>query len=248
MKRKASTQITKPKPKLQRQNSFVVNIPKALAPQKSNTFSPELKSYDTHGSFLIAHDGYAGPSHVSLINCPIKGSEMYNRIGRRIKCVQADINITLYPGMPTPDTLAQNITFICFVDSDPTTSTLPGYDLLYKDFVGPTGAPLVDIMSHRNLDLIKRFRVLRRKNIPLRTCGTATGVIPCNGNAFQASENDITFSWSLPLNLETQFNSGNGGTITDMVNNALYIGYWTDAQAPQQEASFKMSTRVRYRD
>ena len=110
------------------------------------------------------------------------------------------------------------------------------------------GAVTNSVRSNRNVDLTKRYQMLWKKNIPLRICGTVTGALACNGAAFQANQDDLFMEFHKEVDLITQFNAGNTGSVADIENGALIFCWWTDLGAGLPTSSFDVNIRIRYYD
>lgn len=127
------------------------------------------------------------------------------------------------------------------------TGATPALTSLVQD-IDIVGATNSTVISHLNLDNSKRYIILKRKNIPLRICGTATGALPCNGAAFQANQDDLDFKWNVKVDRTTQFNAGNTGVIADITNGALLVCWWTSLGAGLPTSFLDVTARVRYLD
>lgn len=206
---------------------------------------PELKAMDQWliGQAITSGTGAAG--HVMLLNSPLLGTERYNRIGRRINIKKAHIHVSLHPVTPVPTSVPEDIVFMLIWDLE--AGATPSLSSLLSDEDG-AGTVLVSVLSHVNLNNSKRYRILKRKNIPLRVCGTATGALPCNGAAFQANQDDLDFKWNVNCDYITQFNAGNTGVIGDITNGALIFCWWTSLAAGLPTSSFDVTARLRYLD
>jgi len=215
--------------------------PRASAPK---VFAPEMKSMDTIYSSAITSGTGAG-GHVLLCNNPLLGTDRYQRIGRRINIKAIHLNLSLHPVTPVPTSVPEDIVFMLVWDYD--AGSTPSLSSLLQD-TDNTGAVFATPNSNRNVDLVKRYKVLWKKNIPLRICGTATGALPCNGAAFQANQDDLLMHFHKKCDLVTQFNSGNTGSIGDFENGALIFCWWTDLAIGLPTSSFQANIRIRYYD
>lgn len=216
-----------------------------LSLQSNTVFSPEMKSLDQWLTNQAITAGTGAAGHVMLLNSPMLGTERYNRIGRRIQIKQIHTHVSLHPVTPVPTSVPEDIVFMLVWDLE--AGATPSLSSLLSDEDG-AGTVLVSVISHVNLNNTKRYRILKRKNIPLRICGTATGALPCNGAAFQANENDLDFKWNLNCDYITQFNTGNSGVIGDITNGALIFCWWTSLGAGLPTSFFDVTARIRYYD
>lgn len=240
MKRKANQQIG-PKSKKARKSS-ARRDPQSLVTSKH--FQPELKAIDNFlGTTIIPGTGSA--NHVMLLNNPVRGTDRHQRIGRKIQIESVDVRCSLHPVTPQPTSVPEDIVIalVWGVEGAP----FPSLSDLFTE-TDSAGTLDVTVRAHTNLDNTKKFRILKRKLIPLRICGTATGALPCNGAAFQANQDDLYWEWHIKKPLITQFNLGNTGTVTDIENGALFLVFWTDLSAGLPVSGIDFNTRVRFYD
>lgn len=211
---------------------------------KSRIDQPELKAVDAFlGSSILS--GVGAANHVALINNPIQGPDRNQRIGRKIQIKSIHCRFSLHPVTPVPTSVPEDIVILLVWGYEG--GPLPALADVLQD-VNYAGTTLTNVRSNTNLDTTKRFKILRRKNIPLRICGTATGALPCNGAAFQANQDDINWEWYMKCDLMTQFNSGNAGTVADIENGSLFILFYTDLGPALPVSSIDITTRIRYYD
>lgn len=211
----------------------------------SSTFQPEMKSLDSWIFNQPIVSGTGAANHVLLLNSPILGTERYNRIGRRIQVKSVHVHWTLHPVQPVPTSVPEDLVFFLVWDLE--AGATPALTSLLQTVDG-AGVTNSSVTSQINLDNSKRYIILKRKNVPLRVCGTATGALPCNGAAFQAMSNDLDFKWNVKVNRTTQFNAGNTGVIGDITNGALLVCWWTSLGAGLPTSFLDVSARCRYYD
>lgn len=246
MKRRASAQKTGVTKKRK-----VVVVPRAAPHQQmvlgksSAAFKPELKSLDVWGTAVFGQ-GTGSAGHNALLNCPTPGTNRYNRIGRRIQVKKIHVRCSLHPPQPTQDTIPEDL-FVALVVDVEALGLISLADL--KEDVNSVGTLSNTVYAHGNLDNSARFIILKKKVIPLRHCGTVSGVIPCNGGADQFNQDMLDWEWNVKTDIKTQFNGVNGGTIADISSGSILLVWWTsqsglNAPAPQMN----YSTRVRYLD
>lgn len=208
------------------------------------TFQPEMKSLDTVLNSAITSGTGAG-GHVLLCNNPLLGTDRFQRIGRRIQIKAIHLNLSLHPVTPVATSVPEDLVFMLVWDRD--SGGTPTLSNLLQD-TDNLGAVVNSVRSNRNVDLAKRYKMLWKKNIPLRICGTMTGALPCNGAAFQANQDDLMMEFHKECDLITQFNAGNTGGIGDIENGALIFCWWTDLGIGLPTSSFDVNIRIRYYD
>jgi len=237
MKRRAATQ---------KQSKGVKKVRRATAPTAGRVgFQPELKSFDTWDTAANIGAGTGSAGHVALLNPLTLGSDRYQRIGRKIQIKKIHVRISLHPATPDLTTVPEDIVIMLVWDKDG--NTLPSLPNLLQD-VSAGGVVTSAVNSHQNLDESKRYTILKKKVIPLRICGTATGALPCNGAAFQAQNNDLNWSWNLKGDYITQYNANNAGNIGDIANGALVLCWWTNLGVGFTTSNLSYNTRIRYFD
>jgi len=213
--------------------------------QGRSSFKPELKALDQWLFGQAITSGTGSANHVMLLNSPMLGTDRNNRIGRKIQIKSAHVHVSLHPVTPVPTSVPENIVFMLIWDLE--AGATPALSSLLTN-IDTSGVASVSVLGMMNLDNAKRYKILKRINIPLRICGTATGALPCNGAAFQANQDTLDFKWNVKCNLLTQFNSGNTGVVGDITNGALVFCWWTDLGAALPTSSFDVTSRIRYYD
>jgi len=238
MKRRANQQLNRApkKRKVAKKDSMTLQL--------SKNFEPELKAVDNFLGTVIT-PGTSSANHVLLLNCPVLGPDRHERIGRKIQIKKIHCRFSLHPVTPVPTSVPEDIVVMLIWDVEGT--PLPGLPDLLRS-IDNAGTPQSTVRNHQNLDNSKRFRILKRKLIPLRICGTATGALPCNGAAFQAEQDDLVWDWNLNVDLLTQFNAGVTGTVTDISSGCLFIAFFTDLAVGLPPSSIDINTRIRYYD
>lgn len=239
MKRRANVQKTKKVSKKRRVATDSFSL------QGRSSFQPELKALD---QWLFAQpitSGTGAANHVMLLNSPMLGTDRNNRIGRKIQIKSAHIHVSIHPVTPVPTSVPEDLVFLLVWDLE--AGATPALSSLLTN-IDTAGTASVSVIGMQNLDNSKRYKILKRKNIPLRVCGTATGALPCNGAAFQANQDTLDFKWNIKCNLLTQFNSGNTGVIGDITNGALVFCWWTSLGAALPTSDFDVTSRIRYYD
>jgi len=171
---------------------------------------------------------------VTTLALPILGSDMTNRIGRKIQMKSLYIRGVLQRESTAVDTVhdACLCRLIIVYDKQPNGAVPAITDILVTS----------SSISQLNLNNRDRFQVIKDKQWvlgPYWTQSTAT-------TSFAVADR-VTYPVKIfkKLNLETVFNAANGGTIADINTGALFmvtIGHRADG------GSFSVCTRVRYDD
>lgn len=214
-----------------------------LIPQKSMVIRPEVKAVDVTAAANFL--SFASGAAVILLNGLILGSDRHNRIGRKVQISKLNTRLSLFQSGGST-IKEQDLLMMLVLDRD-CEAALPTLDQIIQT-TNKNGTPVTQILSQPNLNSTQRFQILRKKIISLRpTFGAAIApaVMP---NNFQ--DDSINWEWNVPMNVVTQFNSGNTGLVTDIENNALYLIYTTSLTSGTVTdfPSFQLSSRVRFYD
>lgn len=193
----------------------------------------ELKAFDV-SNFNLAGTG-AGSFRV--LNVPINGAELYQRIGRKIYMknlqIKGLINYTAVAAAAGQDFLR----LVLYYDAQPNAAQCVIGDL----FADSNAGAGVNAFSKINLTNRARFQILRDFQImtPLIAAGT-------NWEGPDQSK-DFSVDWFVKLKgLETEYNGVNGGTIADVTSGALGLVLFDLANSNQWQLS--CATRLRYYD
>lgn len=245
MKRQATIQVVGVAKKQRRNSAVAIVRQPAWQPRKA-VIHPEMKAVDTVGTLAVV-TGTASGGHMVLLNGTANGSGPYQRVGRKIVCKKISVMISIHPATPVPTSVPEDIIFILFVAEDGLVLPANGLADLLQD-VTNTGAVSNTVYCHNNLGTAARFKMLAKKKVPLRICGTATGALPCNGAAFQAQQDQLQWNWNIKKDIITHYNAGNTGNIGDIEKNAIILCAYTSLGAGLPTTSYDYSTRVRYTD
>lgn len=171
-----------------------------------------------------------------LCALPILGSDMNNRIGRKIMMnsiyIKGRVQTTASTIATDNYTPAQMMRLILFCDYQPNGATPAITDVLV------TAAPEAQL----NLNNRDRFKVLWDKEVvldPFLLVAASGGSCPNNIKMLKKYKK---------LNIETVFNATNGGTIADINSGALYLLYIGSTVSGTDDMTMTISTRVRYTD
>lgn len=156
------------------------------------------------------------------IAIPQEGSDIDNRIGRKIAVYKVTIRGVIVT-TPVDDIATSAIPcpatrLILFVDQQTNGAAAQGEDLM----TAPTNATAAMAFSSlQNIANLGRFRVLR--DITLR--GGMPANIQDSGTTVSATVNDVPFkiTYRFKKPLVVRFNSTNGGTIGDVVDNSIHL-------------------------
>lgn len=235
-KRKAGRSLG---PKRRKVGGFANAAFKSPAAQKGST--TEKKWVDVN--YTTSHMDNVG--NFNLLNGLAKGTDVYNRIGRRIKMIRLNIRGYLFwnnnGAVPGADMMRAFLVY----DREPNAAAPVIGDVLQG--TDATGATSSSSIAHMNLNNADRFLILKEW---LFSQSAATNLIAAGPNGPQAvpTMTELPFKYSKKLNLDVRYNAGTAGTIADITTGALYFvtyGIQTNANH-QYDVAF--SSRVRFTD
>jgi len=164
---------------------------------------------------------------VGVMNNTTVGAAANQRIGRKI--VMKSLFVRGEITAPVAQTLSGNARIVILYDRQPNAAA-PAATLPFSSLVANQ-----DSNSLMNLDNRERFKVLMDIDMPIAPIGS--------GNAV------ATFNRYIKLNYETDYNTGNAGTIADITSGAVLIftscGQSMVAAGPPQ---ISLSGRIRFSD
>lgn len=199
----------------------------------------ELKAFDfALSGFNI--DAAATPATVAnaALNCPVNGSELYQRVGRKIYMK----SLHMRGWLQAEATGVQDILrLIIYYDSQPN-GAAPTLATLIQD---SNAGAATSVLSEINLNNRQRFQILRDKDILVPSVTFTAGVLT-NTN-YPDSSGRLAINEFIPLKgLETVFNAGTSQTIADITSGA--IGFFFISQTTDNTWLFDYTTRLRYYD
>jgi len=160
------------------------------------------------------------PSPGDCLFFPVEGSDVDNRIGRRVNVVRLQIRGVLI--VPTdqdaPDVLSNpSVRVILYIDQQTNAAQSTGDQVMEQYQVSVPGV----FTGFQNVANFGRFRVLRDKiyrgnTVTAGTDGASTLSICAATIPFKIS---VRFPGTLPV----KFNATNGGSVADIVDNSFHL-------------------------
>jgi len=145
---------------------------------------------------------------------PIQGNDIVNRIGRKVFMRKLKIRgvITMEGG--TADSPVE-VRYVVYMDTQTNATQAQGEQVL--GYGGPSSIVAANaVHMFMNPANFGRFKILKDKVIVLKDTNLAIG-----GAAGQYQV--VPFKCNVTLNTPVEFNSANGGTVADIVNNSLHL-------------------------
>jgi len=191
----------------------------------------ELKAFDITGT----SSAFTNTGTFTAFNTPVVGSELYQRIGRKIymKSLVVRGNID-----GTAANVNDQIRIMIIYDRQ-SNAGIPNQLAILQDSNAAGGT--TSVYSSINLTNRSRFLILKDFFLNIPSATTFPGGIGVD------QTKDFTVEWYIPLKgLETEFNGTNGGTIADITTGSLFMV--TFDQQNTGTYTFNYGTRLRYYD
>lgn len=220
-------------PALKRQNAVVgYQSGRALLGQPAQ----ELKAFDV-ATAVVASSTIAGPPTFQLTNGVANGSELYQRVGRKIYMKSLRFRATLAPNAVANEGQQR---LIIYYDANPNGAAPAMADIL----LDANAAAATTSYSEINLNNRSRFKIIRDTQWLV---GQATNIAGATEIVPDPIKESMNVDYFIPLNgLETVFNATGGGLITSINTGALGWVIFGDANAA--DYSLTVHTRLRYYD
>lgn len=187
----------------------------------------EMKYFDSFLSAQAIGEGVTwaaaelDPATLLTLFCPIEGSAINQRIGRKVKVYKIKIRgfITTTAASDQVDILNSPIIRLILVHDMQTNSAQAQAEEVMANPGAATTA--LNTCVFQNLANFGRFRVLKDK---IFRPGVITAVTDGASTSSQGLQ-QMPFKWNINYKggMEVQFNATNGGTIADVVNNSWHI-------------------------
>jgi len=188
---------------------------------RSPGFNPEVKAVDITGSLALNNTG-VGSGHTALLNGLVLGTDRFNRIGRRINVKKISVKMQLFT-LADPVTVVDDVLRFALIWDEQPTGVLPTASDLWQT-VTAAGVASTNLLSHNNLNNSARFKMLR----------THTVTIVPELQGLESYKERCYWEWNVPLNVITQYNTGNTGGLADITTGAIYIVGHGNASAVAQ--------------
>lgn len=179
----------------------------------------------------------------SLINGLQRGTDVYQRVGRRIKIVSINIRglfFVLQDGaVPSIDYLRMMLVY----DREPNGS-LPNLNEILQD-TSEANATSTNSISHMNLVNSDRFAIIKDWSIAIpakAASGTSAPSQSLLDNGFAA------INWNKKVNLDVKYNSGTVGDVTDITTGSLFLVFVGLETTANSQFGAQMQCRIRFTD
>lgn len=173
------------------------------------------------------------PGTLDTVFAPTVGSAINQRIGRKVHVVKISIKgtiiVTAQTGQSAGD--GRSVIRLSLVQDNQTNGVQMQGEEVYRS----EGAAALNVHSHRSLDNLDRFRVLKDKVMILQNPNAVNDTGSTGGIVQQGLARTFKLTHKFANPPTVNFNGTNGGTIADTVNTSWHVIGCTDsaALAPQ---------------
>lgn len=190
-----------------------------------------VQAFNTTGSF-------------TLINGLIRGTDSYQRVGRRIKMTRVNVRgiVTFLQAGAAPGADLLRLQLIYDREANGATPALA--DILQD--TSNAGATTVDSLAGLNLNNSDRFAVLKEWYWSIPAASNSGGA--ATGSQAVPTMTELCFKFTKKCNLDVRFNSGNAGTSADITTGALYVVASGALAAANAQWEVVTDSRIRYVD
>lgn len=222
---------------------------RSYVPRTMGPFSvSESKYFDTETNdfALVAGTAWGATNDVikGLIAIPVEGSDIDNRIGRKIAIYKIAIRgcINHAIAVDQADSLILPLTRLILWQDKQTNATVTTSNLLMQ---APTNAQS-DCMfnSFQNIANLGRFRVLKDTWVKTPFSQSGTDGASTTSQAAASSPFKMVIKFRKPVIVN--FNATNGGTIGDVVDNSFYLT--AQKNFATYDSTLTCRTRCYYKD
>lgn len=194
----------------------------------------ELKAFDV----ATSAPNFAVAGVFTVLNTPVNGSELYQRVGRKIYMRSLHIKGFIENAATSIQDIGR---IIIFYDSQPNAAASNLATLLQDS----NAAAATSGLSSINLTNRERFKIIKDHFITLPSVSNAAGVL--SNTSLQDQQENFSINWFIKLKgLETVFNAVNGGTVADITSGSLYMCLVSQNQS--NTWAFQFNSRLRYYD
>lgn len=196
----------------------------------------EKKAFDLAQAAI----SFSTAGNFNVLNAPVVGAELYNRIGRKIYMKSVHIRGVVNNAATSVQDVAR---IILFYDSQVNGATPPLAALLQDSnpAAGTTG------LSEINLVNRERFKIIRDYQLYLPAVTNTAGVLTNGSVVYDPIKHTFNIDWFVKLRgLEAVYNSANAGNSGDITSGALFLCFVSNNQS--NTWSFSYTSRLRYYD
>lgn len=208
--------------KMRQQKAMKMYIPRTAGA----LYASERKYFDSYVSALAltAPSTWAGteadPGTLNCLFCPTEGSDIDNRVGRKVTVHSIKINGTINVPDKANLTGCDNATLlrmILFVDMQTNATQAQGEQLMSDP--GAASA-LLNINTFQNTANFGRFKVLRDVKLSLQN-----PVITYDGTNLEQNgmKRQFKLKYKFVNGLPVRFNAANGGSVADIIDNSFHL-------------------------
>lgn len=181
-----------------------------------------------------------------LLNGMTKGTNVYNRIGRKIVNVRIQLRGSIHPNGSAPATALPDFLRVAIVFDKQTNGAAPAWQDVFK-VVDASGGTGVDARTFANLDNSDRFVILRdhKYQVPLVQIGGG----PQQASATAESTENWIIDDFINMKLPTLYTgTANAGTVADIQSGGIFLLVQGMNSAANSSCNLIWDSRVRFVD
>lgn len=200
----------------------------------------ELKAYDVAQSGNAFRTPAAATSLSPVLNVPIPGNDLFNRIGRKI--YMKSLQVTGYIASNGNVTDYGDIGRLFLIYDEQPNGAAPTVANIIQD---ATAGAATTGTSLTNLNNRQRFKIIRDRKVYLPPTNVVAGTPTMPPSMARTDDHNIfALDWFIKLNrLETVFNQNSNGNIGDIASGSLYLMFVSNAN----DAHYAMTYNARLR-
>lgn len=199
-------------------------VPRTMGPFHA-TESKYFDSYKSSTSIVNAISSWAGteidPSTLNTLFAPTEGSDINNRIGRKVQVYKISIRGLIEPApYPDGDDILSSPYYRLILFQDKQSN---GVQAQGEEVMGPPGtaAQNLTINTFQNTANFGRFKVLKDLVLRPRIVTASTDGTNTMSQNFSTIPFKVTYKFKNPV--VVKFNATNGGSIGDIVDNSFHL-------------------------
>lgn len=221
-------------------------VPRTMGPFAAS----ESKYFDSFKESLTLDEASAAtrkeadPATLNTLFCPQEGSDIDNRIGRKVAVHKIVLKMVLVPDVTSTAAAAVtgSIVRIGLVIDEQTNGTQAQSEDVYEAIGTPTVPNNANYFQ--NKANFGRFRVLKDKCYPMGPAMVFNDAAGTGTYTFQ--EKCIKWTRKFVSPVIVKFNGTNGGTVGDIVDNSFHLYAWKNNGAGNYALSY--TCRTYYKD
>lgn len=188
----------------------------------------ELKFFDSNGSHSFtsptdATGGMMDPATANCLNAIAIGSGPSDRDGRQVVIKSIHIKGTIrWPSTSGAQTATAPVFPACMLALVWDKQTNAAQATSETIFTNKSGNANCATAVFRNLEYTQRYQILKKKTWNMQPVTPYWNGLT-TGTDIRVPSKEISFTWNVKCAIPVNFNTTNGGTVADIVDNSLHL-------------------------